>query len=123
MRDNFRKELNKMHGRSGVEGGKKPKWIYFDSMSFLTDTPTNRPPSGNISMTNENSETQSQDNTSNQSMEVVGNEGDEDDVNQDEEEARNEERRDEQSQNFRTPQGEKRINEEKAAFRPKKKKV
>lgn len=110
MRDNFRKELNKMQGRSGAEGGKKPKWIYFEAMSFLTDTITSRPSSGNISMTDKNSVMQSQDDTvSNQSDEVIRNEeenddanGDEKEVDEEENEERNEEGREEQSQNFRT---------------------
>lgn len=124
MRDNFRKELNKMlHGRSGEEGKKKPKWIYFEAMSFLTDTITCRPSSGNIPMTDENCVVESQDDTiSTRSDEQTSDQEEKDHANEDEEE-RNDEGIDEQSQNFRTPKGEKRVNKEKNVFKSKKKKI
>ncbi|XP_076253888.1 uncharacterized protein LOC143192416 [Rhynchophorus ferrugineus] len=63
MRDNFRKELIKMQGRSGTDVAKKPKWIYFETMSFLADTLSSRPSSGDMPMSRERSVVQSHDHT------------------------------------------------------------
>ncbi|XP_008182988.1 uncharacterized protein LOC103309416 [Acyrthosiphon pisum] len=49
LRDAFRKEHTK-YDRSGSQASKKPKYCYYDALSFLTPTFTVRQTSGNISV-------------------------------------------------------------------------
>ena len=49
LRDQFTKLKRSGEGRSGDAGGKKPKWKYYDLMSFLTDHVKHRETDGNTS--------------------------------------------------------------------------
>lgn len=115
IRDNFRKELNKESKcRSGDEGGKKTKWVYFEAMLFLSDSMTGRPSSGNIEMpvipSPDNADFDQTNNSDVDTEELENND------------KGNEGEKDEESECFRTPRAQKRVNEEKIASQSKKRK-